>query len=90
MPKVYNMHHRDYPKGAVYIGRGSKWGNPYRIGPDGTRAEVIEKYRDYGLKNMFHLYAKLELHGRDLLCFCKPAACHGDLLLGWANESPAL
>ena len=30
--------------GAIYIGRGSKWGNPFVIGKDGTRAEVIEKY----------------------------------------------
>ncbi|CAX24291.1 conserved protein of unknown function [Methylorubrum extorquens DM4] len=32
------------PAGAVYIGRGSKWGNPFRIGPDGDRAAVIAKH----------------------------------------------
>lgn len=31
----------------VYIGRGSKWGNPFKIGPDGSRADVIAKYCDY-------------------------------------------
>ena len=31
----------------VYIGRGSMWGNPFRIGPDGTRIEVIKKYEKY-------------------------------------------
>ena len=31
----------------VYIGRPSKWGNPFRIGPDGNREEVIRKYRDW-------------------------------------------
>ena len=29
----------------VYIGRPSKWGNPYEIGVDGSRKEVIEKYK---------------------------------------------
>jgi hypothetical protein len=33
----------DTHDGAVYIGRGSKWGNPFVIGRDGTRAEVIAK-----------------------------------------------
>jgi Domain of unknown function (DUF4326) len=32
------------PAGAVYIGRGSKWGNPFRIGPDGDRVAVIAQY----------------------------------------------
>ena len=44
MCKVVNKYKEDYD---VYIGRGSKWGNPYRIGEDGTREEVIEKYRLY-------------------------------------------
>ena len=44
MPKVYNKHHKDAPDGAVYVGRGSKWGNPFVIGKDGTRDEVIKMY----------------------------------------------
>ncbi|PIW12451.1 MAG: hypothetical protein COW35_01440, partial [Candidatus Infernicultor aquiphilus] len=35
----------------VYIGRPSKWGNPFTIGKDGTRSEVIEKYRIWLMKN---------------------------------------
>lgn len=31
----------------VYVGRPSKWGNPFAIGRDGTRQEVIDKYRAY-------------------------------------------
>lgn len=31
----------------VYIGRPSRWGNPYIIGPDGTREEVIGKYENH-------------------------------------------
>ena len=36
--------HRNAPAGAVFIGRGSKYGNPFVIGPDGTREEVIRKF----------------------------------------------
>jgi len=45
MCRVLNKHHAGVPAGAVYIGRGSKWGNPFRIGPDGDRAAVIAKYQ---------------------------------------------
>jgi len=65
----------------VYIGRPSKWGNPYRIGPDGSREEVIEKYRRH-LLNQPELLADLdELRGKVLGCWCAPQACHGDVLV---------
>ena len=44
MCRVLNKHHAGVPAGAVYIGRGSKWDNPFRIGRDGERATVIAKY----------------------------------------------
>ncbi len=44
MCAVLNKHAHGIPSGAQYIGRGSKWGNPFRIGPDGSRAEVIAKH----------------------------------------------
>ena len=44
MSKVLNKHRDGLPAGAVYIGRGSKWGNPFRIGVDGDRATVIARY----------------------------------------------
>jgi len=64
----------------VYIGRPSKWGNPFKIGPDGTRAEVISKYRAWVESELDLLAALPELHGKVLGCWCKPAACHGDVL----------
>jgi len=64
----------------VYIGRGSKWGNPFVIGQDGTREEVIEKYRQYILNQPELLRDLHELDGKVLGCFCKPKACHGDVL----------
>jgi hypothetical protein len=74
------------PYSAVYIGRPSKWGNPFEIGADGDRGEVIEKYRQMLMDNPeLRAMAKRELRGRHLVCWCAPAACHGDILLRCAN-----
>lgn len=80
----------------VYIGRAnsrlglsaSVWANPYRIGADGTREEVIERYRIYLLNRLIkepELGAHLDaLSGKTLICWCKQAGkdvpCHGDIL----------
>lgn len=72
-------------KHDVYIGRPSKWGNPFVIGRDGTREEVIAKYETW-LQIQPHLRAQLgELTGKVLGCFCAPQACHGDVLAALAN-----
>ena len=64
----------------VYIGRGSKWGNPFRIGMDGSRDEVVAKYRVWVVQQP-HLMASLEeLRGKVLGCWCKPLLCPGDVL----------
>lgn len=69
----------------VYIGRPGPWGNPFKIGPDGTREEVVAKYRVWLLsyiQNNPHFYHGLrELRGKRLGCFCKPKACHGDVIV---------
>lgn len=73
-------------KHDVYIGRPSKWGNPFVIGRDGTRDEVIAKHRAW-LKTQPHLIAALpELKGKTLGCYCAPLACHGDTLHELANK----
>jgi len=64
----------------VYIGRPSKWGNPFSIGKDGTRGEVISKYEEYIKKRPDLLSSLCELEGKVLGCWCKPKACHGDVL----------
>ena len=72
------------PPNAIYVGRPTKWGNPYKIGVDGNREEVIAKYREW-------LKKKLEedpLKGKDLACWCplnKP--CHADVILEFLKES---
>ncbi len=71
----------------VYIGRGSKWGNPFVIGRDGSRSEVIEKYEKMLSGNVELLSLLLvELEGKRLGCFCKPASCHGDVLVEYVER----
>jgi len=67
-------------KGQKYIGRPTKWGNPYVIGEHGTREEVVEKYAERALMR-FMDDELLELEGLDLVCYCAPQACHGDVLV---------
>lgn len=70
----------------VYIGRPSKWGNPFAIGKDGTREEVIEKYREWLMKNWVDAFLDVaELRGKILGCWCAPLPCHGDILAELAN-----
>lgn len=71
----------------VYIGRPSKWGNPFEIGKDGTRAEVIRKYRKWLRKQPGLMKAIRQLKGKVLGCWCHPKPCHGDVLAELANKS---
>ena len=70
----------------VYIGRPSKWGNPFTIGKDGSREEVIEKYKEYLLSNDSLMSCLPNLKGKTLGCWCKPKACHGDVLAELADK----
>lgn len=78
----------------VYIGRPSIWGNPFSHLNQTTaefrvssREEAIKKYKDFLLYNpeLVEL-AKKKLKGKVLGCWCKPKACHGDILALIANE----
>ncbi len=64
----------------VYIGRPSKWGNPFTIGKDGNREEVIAKYREWIMERPELLDSLDELKDKTLACWCSPQACHGDVL----------
>ena len=86
MPSVLNKHRHGIPRGAVYVRRPSKWGNPFTIGKDGDREAVIAKFTAH-LEASPRLLASLhELRGKDLVCWCAPAACHADVLLDRANR----
>ncbi len=85
MPVVNKRSHKPTPD-DVYIGRPSKWGNPFVIGKDGNRADVISKYRNW-LLSQPHLMSDVKsLKGKTLVCWCKPAACHGDVLAEFACQ----
>lgn len=71
----------------VYIGRPSKWGNPFEIGRDGTREEVVSKYKEWLLTNQDLLNQISELKGKKLGCWCAPKLCHGEVLAEIANDN---
>lgn len=79
--KVLNKYRDRIATNAVNIMRPSKWGNPFVIGVDGTRQEVIDKYEMWIATQPKLLKSLHELKGRDLVCCCKPLNCHGDVLL---------
>lgn len=84
--RIFNKYHNDAPTGSVYIGRGSPWGNPFAIGDDGDRDEVIRKFDEHIHSNDDLLSrVKKELAGKNLVCFCYPKPCHGDILSRIAN-----
>jgi hypothetical protein len=70
----------------VYIGRPSIWGNPFVIGKDGSREEVIQKYKEYILNKPELLKQLYKLKNKVLGCWCKPQACHGDVLVELIKE----
>jgi hypothetical protein len=80
-----NVVHCKKAKYDVYIGRPSKWGNPFEIGKDGSRETVINKYRLWLWKELkagkVTKEEILELEGKTLGCWCAPLACHGDVLV---------
>jgi hypothetical protein len=87
-PRVLNKRRHGIPDGAVYIGRPSKWGNPFEIGKHGNRAQVISRYERWLRDNTALMAALPELRGKNLVCWCSPAPCHGDILLALANGLP--
>lgn len=89
-PKVVHCKKEPYD---VYIGRPSPFGNVYshkegtlaKFKVD-TREEAVEKYREWFLKQEDAQEALDYLRGKTLGCWCKPKACHGDILLELANK----
>ena len=87
---LFQQGHQD----CVYIGRDyaefgdEGWGNPFHIGKDGDRAEVLAKYRAWILENEYLLKRLPMLKGKVLGCWCKPDTCHGDVLAELVNALP--
>lgn len=82
--RVVNLRKEDYD---VYIGRPGKWGNPFTIGEDGDRAQVIAKFR-YWIKHegIYLLRDLASLQGKRLGCYCAPLPCHGDVYVELIEE----
>lgn len=78
--KMTNVVHCKRSSHDVYIGRPSKWGNPFQIGNDGTRKQVVEKYRNWIQTQPDLLNALPELKDKTLGCWCSPELCHGNVL----------
>lgn len=95
MPKVLNYYQvgKMIPEGAVYIGRGnsklglphSKFANPFKMDFEDQRTTVVANYRTWLWEEIkrgkITLEDLFELDGRDLVCYCAPKSCHGDILL---------
>ena len=88
-PRVVHCKREEFD---VYIGRGSRWGNPYSHKEGtlaehvvGSRTEAIQKFEEYLLSNEELMASLPDLKGKTLGCWCKPKSCHGDILLRYAN-----
>ena len=93
--------HRDDPAYAdvVYVGRAMHRGcwhlaasplaSPFRPGKDGTREEVLEKYRAYLLSRPDLLALLPALRGRRLGCWCLPEPCHAQVVAELADSLPS-
>jgi hypothetical protein len=83
MPRVWNKYDPKCPPDAVYVGRGSPWGNPFSISAVQSREQVIERFRCETLPKL----DVRPLRGKSLVCYCAPRPCHADLLLEAANAA---
>lgn len=90
------------PENAVYIGRynaehnlkRSPFANPHKLSPDEERGATIQKYKEWLwdelLSQRITKKQLLDLDGKNLVCYCKPKACHGDVIVAavkWVKEN---
>jgi hypothetical protein len=77
----------DYAKLGVSIGRGGPWGNPFPIALHQNRPACVSRFEKW-VRSKPDMIARIkrELKGRVLGCYCKPLACHGDVLAIIAEE----
>jgi hypothetical protein len=89
--KVWNKRDQKCPINAVYVGRPTPWGNPFKISGSGIdkvdRESAIKSYRKWLECRLVVDPTFLEpLRGKDLVCWCAPKHCHADVLLEIANK----
>lgn len=86
MTTVVNIRYNAYD---IYIGRAGRgqdgyFGNPFRLMPGEARGSTLERYKAY-FNDRISIDPEfkrriMELKGKILGCFCKPHACHGDII----------
>ena len=83
--KVIHIRNKKGTSDEVYIGRGSIYGNPYRLVAGAARGSTLVKFRAYAEQRLKddpeYREAVRALKGKTLVCFCKPLPCHGDILV---------
>ena len=76
--------------GTRYPHQDSSFCNPFKIGKDDNRKEVLIKYKQYLLtminENIITVDQLLSLKGKNLGCWCAPDLCHGDILVELINQ----
>jgi len=90
--KVVNLYKEPYD---IYIGRPGKglsgyFGNPVRLQPNESRGSTLSRFREYFFTRLdqdpeFKAHI-MTLKGKTLGCFCKPNACHGDIIVEYLNS----
>ena len=87
MPKLFNTKAKEaILEDYVYIGRGTIYGNPFRIGTHGSRDKVCDLFEEWIVKQPWFDAACQQLRGRNLMCHCVPDRCHGETWLKHANK----
>lgn len=84
--RIWNKRTESPPPEAIYVGRPSRWGNPYKIGKL-SRQEAVDRFEmllEDSPDRQADVYA--ELRGKDLVCWCAPLPCHAEVLMKVANR----
>lgn len=93
MIPVLNKRTSGIPEGAVYVGRPSLFGNPFKLVVHGDRAQVIAKFWHYfhdRLTNdpIFKEAVDELKHATALVCWCAPEKCHAEIIAEYLQEEP--
>ena len=92
MMPVLNKKRDAIPAGARYVGRPMPFGNPFRLIADGTRDEVVDKYRAWFADRIRDPVFRHQVEGlrnaTALVCFCAPLRCHADVIVEYLSENP--
>lgn len=89
--RILNLRHGELGRGARRVDRQTPFGNPFRIGPDGTREEVVRKYAVYlegrlRVDDRFRRMVEGLGDAEALACWCAPERCHAEALRDWLSR----